>query len=128
MSPALTVRLGALQENYRICRQLAGPAAVAGVVKADAYGTWYAAAARALRAPAATRFSWRGFRKVLALRPACAHARIFVLDGAHRGTVPALLSSRLIPVLNSLAQIGAWSAAARERSEALEAAFISTPA
>ena len=34
----LTVRLGAIAENYRICRRLAGDASVAGVVKADGYG------------------------------------------------------------------------------------------
>src|SRR5512143_366390 len=34
----LTVRLGAIAENYRFFQRLAGPAAVAGMVKADAYG------------------------------------------------------------------------------------------
>src|SRR6185437_1006676 len=34
----LTVRLGAVVSNFRVCQRLAGPAAVAAVVKADAYG------------------------------------------------------------------------------------------
>src|SRR5262249_57841264 len=34
----LTVRLGAIAENYRGFQRLTGPAAVAGLVKADAYG------------------------------------------------------------------------------------------
>src|SRR5579872_5245940 len=34
----LTVRLGAVTANYRTYRRIAGPAAVAAVVKADGYG------------------------------------------------------------------------------------------
>ena len=34
----LTVRLSAITANYRTYRRLTGPAAVAAVVKADAYG------------------------------------------------------------------------------------------
>ena len=44
----LTVRLGAVVSNYRLCQRLAGPAAVAGVVKADAYGLGAAAVTKAL--------------------------------------------------------------------------------
>jgi alanine racemase len=120
---SLTVRLGALQENYRICRELSGPAAVAGVVKADAYGTGMPAAARALRGADCDTFFVARLSEGLALRALVPDARIFVLDGAQRDTVSALLSSRLIPVLNSLAQIGAWSATAREQNEVLEAAI-----
>ena len=34
----LDVRLGAIAANYRAYQRLAGPAAIAGMVKADAYG------------------------------------------------------------------------------------------
>ena len=48
-------------------------------------------------------------------------ARIFVLDGADPDSVPALLRFSLTPVLNSLAQIAAWSAAARVGGTPLDA-------
>ncbi len=86
---------------------------MAAVVKADAYGL----GADRIRAgagarPAATVFSSRGWKKALRLRKLVPQARIFVLDGAPPDAVPALISHRLTPVLNSLAEIAAWSAAA----------------
>ncbi|HEY0265309.1 MAG TPA: alanine racemase, partial [Rhizomicrobium sp.] len=48
-------------------------------------------------------------------------ARIFVLDGAAPDAVPALIRFSLTPVLNSLAQIAAWSAAAGSARTALDA-------
>ncbi len=93
------------------------------MVKADAYGTGMPAAARALRDAGCETFFVARLSEGLGLRPLLPDARIFVLDGAQRDTVSALLSSRLIPVLNSLAQIGAWSATAREQNEVLEAAI-----
>ena len=119
----LTVRLGALHENYRMCRQLSGAAVVAGVVKADAYGTGMPAAAGALRNAGCDTFFVARLSEGLGLRPLVPDARIFVLDGAQRDTVPALISSRLTPVLNSLAQIDTWSAAARVRNATLDAAI-----
>jgi alanine racemase len=50
-------------------------------------------------------------------------ARIFVLDGAFADSVPALIANNLTPVLNSLADIAAWSAAARELRTTLDAAI-----
>ena len=44
----LTVRLGAIAANYRTYRRLAGPTAVAAVVKADGYGLGTARVAPAL--------------------------------------------------------------------------------
>ena len=44
----LTVRLGAIVNNYRVCQRLAAPAMVSGVVKADAYGMGMAPCAKAL--------------------------------------------------------------------------------
>ncbi len=46
-----------------------------------------------------------------------------MLDGAPADAVPALISHRLTPVLNSLAEIAAWSAAARELRTELDAAI-----
>ena len=53
----------------------------------------------------------------------CRSARIFLLDGAQADAVPALISHRLTPCLNSLAEVAAWSAAARAMHAVLDAAL-----
>jgi alanine racemase len=119
----LTVRLAAAQENYRICRELAGPAAVAGVVKADAYGLGMPAITRALLGMRCDTFFVARLSEGIGLRPLAPGARIYVLDGVQRESAPALIAHDLTPVLNSLAQIEAWSAAARGRGTTLGAAI-----
>jgi alanine racemase len=109
----LTVRLGAIAANYRTCQRLAAPARVAGVVKADAYGLGAEQATRALLANGCDTFFVARVAEGIALRPVAPKARIFVLDGAYREAVPALIAHRLTPVLNSLAEIAAWSEAAK---------------
>lgn len=119
----LTVRLGAIGANFRTCRRLAGPAAVAGVVKADAYGTGMVPVAKHLVSIGCDTFFVARLEEGVALRPAAPDARIFVLDGAPADSVPALISHRLTPVLNSLGEIAGWSAAAREMRSELDAAI-----
>jgi alanine racemase len=119
----LTVRLGAVASNYRLCQRLIGPAEVAGVVKADGYGLGAAQVTRALAAAGCDTFFVARMEEGVRLRPVVPNARIFVLDGGAPDTIPALLSHRLTPVLNSLAEIAGWSAAARETHSELEAAI-----
>lgn len=118
----LTVRLGALAANFRTCQRLASPAVVAGVVKADAYGTGFAPAVRALSGAGCDTFFVARLEEGVALRPLVPRARIFVLDGAQPDMVPALIAHKLTPVLNSLVEIAAWSAAARATRSQLDAA------
>jgi alanine racemase len=119
----LTVRLGAVAANYRACTQAAGPASVAAVVKADSYGLGAVPIAPALAEAGCDTFFVARLEEGVALRPAVPDARIFVLDGAHAASVPALDAHRLTPVLNSLDEIAAWSAAARARRTTLDAAI-----
>jgi alanine racemase len=118
----LTVRLDAIVSNYRLCCRLAGPAAVAGVVKADAYGLGASRVAPVLAAAGCDTFFVARLEEGVRLRPKVPAARIFVLDGATPDSVPALISHKLTPVLNSLAEIAAWNAASRETGGALDAA------
>lgn len=117
----LTVRLGAIAANYSTYRRLAAPAAVAAVVKADGYGLGAAHVAPALAEAGCDSFFVARLEEAMRLRPLVPRARIFVLDGAPADSVPALISHRLTPVLNSLAQIAAWSAAADAARTALDA-------
>jgi alanine racemase len=119
----LTVRLGAVAANYREIQRRAGPAAAAGVVKADAYGLGMAPVAKALAAQGCDTFFVARLSEGIALRPLVPQARIFVLDGAAPDVVPALISHRLTPVLNALGEIAAWSACAREMHATLDAAI-----
>jgi alanine racemase len=107
----LTVRLGAIAANYRTYRRVAGPCAVAAVVKADGYGLGAAKLAPVLAQAGCDSFFVARLEEGIALRPLVPQARIFVLDGAHPEAVPALIRHSLIPVLNSLEQVVAWSAA-----------------
>ena len=119
----LTVRLGAVASNYRLCQRLAGPAAVAGVVKAAAYGLGAVAVTRTLASVGCDTFFVARVEEGVELRPIVPQARIFVLDGALSDSVPALISHRLTPVLNSLAQVAGWQAAAKETKATLDAAI-----
>src|SRR5215472_4341416 len=115
----LTVRLGAIQENYRTCARLAGRAAAAGVVKADGYGLGAIQSTRALLAAGCDTFFVARLEEGIAIRPVAPKSRIFVLDGARAESVPALVAHNLTPVLNSLDEIALWSAGARGRDAAI---------
>ncbi|HWX89453.1 MAG TPA: alanine racemase [Rhizomicrobium sp.] len=117
----LTVRLPAIVANYRTYRRMTGPTAVAGVVKADAYGLGAARVAPALAEAGCDSFFVARLEEGIALRQSVPRARIFVLDGAQPDSVPALISHRLTPALNSLAEIAAWSAAAGAARTSLDA-------
>ncbi len=106
------MRLGAIGANWRECVRRAGGAQVAGVVKADGYGLGMAPIARALAGQGCDTFFVARLSEGVALRGVVPHARIFVLDGAQAAAIPALIAHRLTPVLNSLAEITAWSAVA----------------
>lgn len=117
----LTVRLKAIAANYGTYRRMTGPASVAAVVKADAYGLGAAKVAPALAQAGCDSFFVARLEEGIALRALLPKARIFVLDGAYPDAIPALIRYALTPVLNSLAQIAAWSAAAGAGAGALDA-------
>jgi alanine racemase len=117
----LTVRLPAIIANYRTYRRMAGPTAVAAVVKADGYGLGAARVAPALASAGCDCFFVARLGEGIALRKVVPRARIVVLDGAQPDAVPALLSHHLTPALNSLAEIAAWSAAAGAARTSLDA-------
>ena len=119
----LTVRLGAVAANYREVQRRAAPAAVAPVVKANAYGMGIAPVAHALSNAGADSFFVARLEEGIEARALLPHARIFVLDGIAPGTAPALVAHRLTPVLNSLEEIAEWSARARAERRELDAAL-----
>ena len=120
----LSIDLDAIRANYRLLREHAGPAACAGVMKADAYGL-----GMAFVAPALVREGCRVFftahvdegMRLRALVPA--DATIYVLHGPPPGATRAFLEHDLVPVLNDPAQVADWRAAARASGRVLPAAI-----
>jgi alanine racemase len=107
----LRVDLDALAANHRLLTTLAGPADVAPVVKADAYGLGVGPVARRLWREGARRFFVAQANEALALRGELGRERpasIFVLEGATADNLPSLAKADAAPVLNSPAQLALW--------------------
>lgn len=84
---------------------------MAAVVKADAYGLGAVGASRALaRAGARTFFAATMGEAQIVRRALGEGPQIFVLNGPSAADAEEMSAARLTPVLNSLAQIGIWSA------------------
>src|SRR5215469_11279098 len=88
----LTVRLGSIAANFREVLRRAAPAAVAPVVKANAYGMGLAPVAHALVNAGSDTFFVARMEEGIALRELLPRVRIFVLDGIAAGAARALLS------------------------------------
>lgn len=113
----LTVDLDALAANHALLRAHAGAAEIAPVVKADAYGLGVRPVARRLRAEGAERFFVARVVEGVALRRVLGPGpTIYVLDGCPTGAESHLRRADLIPVLNHMDQIAAWTAAAGRKA------------
>ncbi len=119
----LTVRLGSLAANFREALRRSAPAAVAPVIKANAYGLGLAPVAHALVNAGADTFFVARLEEGIAVRELLPRERIFVLDGICHGAAPALISHALTPVLNSRDEVAEWSALAKREHRQLDAAI-----
>jgi alanine racemase len=108
----LTIDLDALAANFRTLQRQAGAAEVAPVVKADGYGLGAGPIARRLMAEGASTFFVARQHEGVALRADLSgEPTIYVLDGCPDGAAAILKAERLTPVLNTIEQVAAWSAA-----------------
>lgn len=102
----LTIDLDAIRDNFRLLRAKASGAACAAVLKADAYGLGAARVAPVLAEEGCRHFFVAHLDEGIALRPHLpSHAEVFVLHGPMPGTEPEFMHHRLVPVLNSAAQV-----------------------
>src|SRR3954468_15982491 len=122
-SARLTVRLDGIAANYRRFIERCAPASVAGVVKANGYGLGAAPTAKVLADCGCDTFFVARLEEGIALRPIVPTARILVLDSVANKEARALIEHRLIPVLNSLAEIEAWSRTGRAEKRTLDCAI-----
>jgi alanine racemase len=120
----LTINLDAVAANWRLLRdRVAG--ACAAVCKADAYGLGVGPVVTRLAREGCRHFFVAQLDEAAALRPILdavgSDAAIYVLNGLAPGAIADYLDRRLVPVLNSLGEVEAWSKAARTRGRRLEA-------
>lgn len=108
----LTIDLDAIAENYRTLAAIAAPAACGAVVKADAYGLGVGPVAKTLRTEGCGSFFVATPSEGRFLRGALGEqdTEIFILNGPTPGANAdaEFREERLIPALNSLAQLSQW--------------------
>ncbi len=105
----LTISLGAIAANWRLLAGLHPGQAVAGVMKADAYGLGAQAIGPALYAAGCRHFFVAQLAEGLALRAILGPGpMIAVLNGFSPGAAPDL-----VPVLNSLGDVAEWAGLGR---------------
>lgn len=108
----LTIDLGALRNNYALCKSKVGDTCeVAAAVKANGYGIGAVEAANALRSEGCDLFFVATLDEALELRDAIPEPeiRIAVLNGPLPDTEEVFDFHNLIPVLNSLEDVDRWS-------------------
>ena len=129
----LTVDLGAVVANWQLLRARLRPGASLGAaVKANAYGLGAPEVTAALAAAGCRSFFVATIEEGIEVRAVLAgaseaaipqSAAVYVLNGLAPGADEALIAHSLTPVLNSLGDIAAWSAAARRHEAQLPAAL-----
>lgn len=104
----LTIDLDAIAGNWRKLCDLTAPAAVAGVVKADAYGLGMDRVAPALHRVGCSLFFVAGLEEGASLRALLPDIEIAVLSAPVEGFQTAYRDYRLLPVLNHPGDLAAW--------------------
>lgn len=119
----LTIDLSAVARNYAAIKTLVGPGcAVAGVVKADAYGLGMAAVAPVLERAGCDIFFVATLEEAIALRQLTGK-RIYCLGGLYTGAEQDYIAHAIAPVLGSLAEMARWRNAALACGKALPCAL-----
>ena len=109
----LEVDLGAIVANWRTLCARHPTGAVAGVVKADAYGLGAEFIVPALHEAGCRHFFVAHLHEALAIRGLAPGCLLAVLNGLMPGAEADYAAAGLTPVLGSLAEVAAWSAQAR---------------
>jgi alanine racemase len=117
----LEVDLAAIADNWRRLSALHPSGPVAGVVKADGYGLGAGPVASALLGAGCRHFFVAHVSEALAIRDRVPGALLGVLNGLLPGSEDRLIAHDIAPVLGSLAEIDAWSAAASRTGRSLPA-------
>ena len=117
----LAIDLGAVVANWRMLCRHHPSGAVAGVVKADAYGLGATHVAPALLAAGCRHFFVALLDEALAIRDRLPGAMVVVLGGPLPGSEPEYVAHDITPVLNALSELDAWAATAHRIGRPLPA-------
>lgn len=107
-SARLSVDLEALVANYRTLRDRCAPSTCGAVVKADAYGLGVDPVVEALVDAGCGEFFVATLAEGEQVRSLAADVDVYVFAGADKESASAMSAARLIPMLNSAAQMQAW--------------------
>ena len=117
----LEIDLAAIRANWRGLGARHPAGAVAGVVKADAYGLGAAEVAAALFAEGCRHFFTAHLGEALAIRPLLPGALVAVLNGLPPGSEAAFAHHGIAPVLGTPGEIARWRAQAARLGRPLPA-------
>lgn len=118
----LTIDLKALRANFRFLQSRLGASQCGAAVKADAYGLGAIPVSKALVAEGCRHLFVAQLEEAICLRQHIApEVAIYVMHGSPVGYEAEFIEYACTPVLNSLEQIRAWQALAKERLSALPA-------
>ncbi|MBU6497245.1 MAG: alanine racemase [Rhodospirillales bacterium] len=117
----LEIDLAAIAANWRALAARHPGGAVAGVVKADAYGLGAAQVAPALHAAGCRHFFTAHLAEALAIRPLLPGAMLGVLNGLLPGDEALCAEHGITPALGSLDEIARWTATAQAAGRRLPA-------
>lgn len=109
--PRLTVDLAAVAHNWRVLAGRMANGTCGACVKADAYGLGLVPVARALWSAGCREFFVATAGEGMRLLGAVPGARVYVLDGYLEAEAPLYADRRLVPALNDLDQVHAWTRA-----------------
>jgi alanine racemase len=105
----LTIDLGAIVANWRSLHRPGG-AAVAAVIKADAYGLGAGPVSQALYAAGCRHFFVAWLQEALTIRSSVPGAMVAVLGGLIPGTEQTCAERGVTPVLGTLEEVDRWGA------------------
>lgn len=117
----LEIDLDAIAANWRMLCEKHPSGPVAGVVKANGYGLGAGPVAARLYREGCRHFFVAHLAEALAIRDAVPGAVLGVLNGLIPGTEGDYVAHDILPVLGSLTEIDAWTAAARRADRKLPA-------
>lgn len=117
----LTIDLGAVAANWRAVCAAHPTGAVAGVVKADAYGLGAGAVAGALFAAGCRHFFVAQLAEAVAIRPMVQGAMLAVLNGLPVGSAAVFSAHGILPVLGTPGEIERWGQWGRRLGRVLPA-------
>ncbi|MSP29184.1 MAG: alanine racemase [Acetobacteraceae bacterium] len=120
-SAVLDIDLSAIAANYRLLCDKHSSGRVAAVVKADGYGLGAATIAAHLARNGCQHFFVAHLTEALTLRPHISGHFLAVLNGLIPGAEADFIAHDILPALGSLAEIAAWTKAARAADKKLPA-------